>query len=275
MGDDGSARGRDPEADRLRGNRSWRVESPGGPALQKLYCERTGAVAALVREILIAVARTKTSQRPRARRATERELLALWRERGFDVPRDRTDELPQFGAPDVALFEFVEDATPLWDLLADRRVARDARDDLLRRFAAAWGRRHAEALRTNDARLVQEHGSVRHVLVAGDRLVWIDLEQAFRPRGDVRPLLAKEIAGYLRSVRKRANDDDWPRDVAAIADGHPDPRVLRAACDEYLVPRGAKRLLWAADRAIRNPRRRREKYGALESMDAELRRRGL
>lgn len=270
----GRADDRDPELGRLRGNRSWRVETPDGPALQKLYCERTGAVAALVREFLIAAARSKTSQRPLARKATERRLLRLWRDHGFDVPRDRTDELPAFGGANVALFEFVDGATPLWDLLADRRLDEARRESVLRRFAAEWGRRHAEALRTGESGLVQEHGSIRHVLVAGERQVWIDLEQAFRARGDLRPLVAKEIAGYLRSIWKRVGEERYARDLATIVAAYPDPGILRSAADEYLRPRGLRRALWAVDRALRNERRRRAKYGALEALDAELRARG-
>lgn len=258
---------------RLDGNRSWRIETPKGPALQKLYCARGGALGGLVRELLIALARTKTSARPRARRDTERRLLHLWRARGVDVPADWTDDLPQFGAPDVAVLEFVEDAVPLWDLVVRPGLDEERRADVLRRFAAAWGRRHAEALRTGDAGLVQEHGTIRHVLVAGDRLVWIDLEQAFLAREDVSPLLAKEVAGFLRSLWKRAGEERYRLDLAEIVPAYGDPTVLRAACDEYLRPRGARRVLWAVDRALRNERRRRAKYGALEALDEELRRR--
>lgn len=259
---------------RLDGNRSWRIETPRGPALQKLYCERGGPAGAWVRELLIAAARTKTSARPRARRATERRLLHLWRVRGVDVPADWTDDLPQFGAPDVAIFEFVEGAVPLWDVVVRPGLDDTGRADVLRRFASAWGRRHAEAIRTADAGLVQEHGTIRHVLVARDRLVWIDLEQAFLPRADLGPLLAKEIAGYLRSIWKRAGEERYRRDLVEIVGAYGDRAVLRAACDEYLRPRGLRRVLWSLDRALRNERRRRAKYGALEALDEELRRSG-
>lgn len=267
-------------ADRLDGNRSWRIETPRGPALQKLYGERGGAAAVLGRQALIAIARSKTSSRALVRRATERRLLRHWRECGFDVPADWTADLPQFGAPNVAILEFIEDATPLWDVLAEESLHAGAREAVLRRFAGEWGRRHAEAIRTRDAALVQEHGTIRHVLVvrpaapAPGRQVWIDLEQAFLPRADVRPLVAKEVAGYLRSIWKRIGEARYAADLATIVDAYPDRTILRAAADEYLRAPGVRKLLWALDRATRNERRRRAKYGALESLDAELRRRG-
>jgi hypothetical protein len=257
------------------GNRSWRIETPKGPALQKLYRERGGALSVLVREILIAAARTKTSQRARARRATERRLLRHWRERGFTVPQDWTEDLPAFGGPDVAVLEFVEGAVPLWDLLVRPALDEERRVAVLRSFAAEWGRRHAEAVRASDAELVQEHGSIRHVLVAGDRQVSIDLEQAFLPCRDVRPLVAKEIAATLRSLWKRVGEERYAKDLAVVVAAYPDPSLLRGAADAYLRARGARRLMWAIDRALRNERRRRAKYGALERLDEELRHRGI
>lgn len=255
------------------GNRAWRIETPKGPAVQKLYRERGGVLAVLGRELLIRLAGGKTSQRARARRETERRLLRHWRERGFAVPADWTDDLPGFGAPDVAVYEFVEGGVPLWDLLVRPGLGEERRGEVLRRFAEEWGRRHAEAVRTADALLVQEHGSIRHVLVAGDRQVSIDLEQAYRPRADVRPLVAKEIAATLRSLWKRVGEEQYVRDLATIVDAYPDAAILRGAADEYLRARGARGLLWRIDRRLRNERRRRAKYGALERLDEVLRRR--
>lgn len=252
------------------GNRSWRIETSKGPALQKLYRERTGCAAAFARELLIAVAASKTSQRPAARKATERRLLARWAAHGLSVPADWTDALPEFGAADVAVLEFIEGGVPLWDVLAAPSLAEARRADVLGRFAAAWCARHTAAIREGEAGLVQEHGTIRHVLVAGDRQVWIDLEQAFRPRRDVRPLIAKEVAGYLRSIWKRVGEERARRDIATIVAAYPDRAILRAAADEYLKARGMRRVLWSIDRAIRNERRRRAKYGAIEALAESL-----
>lgn len=258
----------------LRGNRSWRIETPRGPALQKLYVERGRAYSVALRDALVLLARTKSPSRALARRATERRLLSLWREHGVDVPADWTDDLPQFGAPDVAVHEFIAGSRPLWDLVVEGEIEPAAREALLRRFADSWGRRHAEALRAREAGLVQEHATIRHVLVAGGRLVWIDHEQAFLPRSDVRPLVAKEVTDLLRSLWKRVGSVRFAADLAVIVDAYPDRTVLRGAVDSYLAATGARRILWAIDRRLRTPRRRRAKYGMLEALDEELRRRG-
>ncbi len=153
----------DDAASRLDGNRSWRIDTPRGAVLQKLYVERAGAVRGVVRDALIAVMGTKTSARAAARRATERRLLATWRAAGFDVPRDLTDEFPELGGDRVAVFEFVE-GRPLYDVLAREGLAGAPRAEILLRFAADWGRRHVAALRgsdSNDRRAPVPAGSCR------------------------------------------------------------------------------------------------------------------
>ncbi|MCG3133953.1 MAG: hypothetical protein HMLKMBBP_01222 [Planctomycetes bacterium] len=252
-------------ADRLAGNRSWRVETPSGPVLQKLYVERAGPVRTFLRELLLSAAGSKTSARAAARCATERRLLAAWRAAGADVPRDLTDapEGRALAGPRIAVFEFIDGATSLWDLVVDRAVPAEARRAALARFAAAWGARHAAALRANDPSLVQEHGSIRHVLLTPDRVVTIDLEQAFRGTGDVLPLVAKEIAGYLRSLRKRVGEERFPADLATMVAAYPDPALLVRAADCYLAPRGIARIVWWADRVASSARSREEKFGTL------------
>lgn len=266
----------DAATDRLDGNRSWRVETRDGPVLQKLYVERAGAIRGVVRDLLIALSGVKTSARAAERWATERRILEKWRAAGFDVPRVLTDERRDLGGPCVAILEFVP-GRPLYDLLVRKDLAAGERASILRRFAAEWGRRHAAAISAQDADLIQEHGSIRHVLVAPDRMTTIDLEQAFLPRKDVRPLVAKEIAGYLRSHWKRTGAEAFARDLDEIVAAYPDPSILRGAADEYLRSGSALRgLVWRIDRAARRLRggRDRAKYGPLQLLDEVLRRRG-
>ena len=260
------------DVETLNGNRAWRIDTPGGAVLQKLYVERSGGLRGVLRDLLIAIAGTKTSARAKARRATERRLLAKWRGAGFDVPLDRTDEFPQFGGSNVAVFEFVN-GQPLYDLLVSPQISPDTRASLLRRFAAEWGRRHVAAIAANDADLIQEHGSIRHVLVSDARMTTIDLEQAFLQRRDVRPLVAKEIAGYLRSHWKRVGEERFGSDLEAVLDGYPKPDILRDAADEYLRSASVlRRLIWSLDRIARRRRggRDRAKYGPLELLHARL-----
>jgi hypothetical protein len=231
-----------------------------------------------VREVLLLLARTKTSARAAARCATERRLLARWRAAGCDVPADLTDARRDLAGPRVAVFEFVPGRS-LWDLLAEGGLTGEDRREVLRAFAASWGARHVLAVRESDADLVQEHGSIRHVLVSGGgttgvprRCVTIDLEQAFRPRADVRPLIAKEIAGYLRSLLKRAGEDRFREDLRTIVAAYPDRTVLAAACAEYLrSPSPFRRALWSLDRRFGGKRAARQKYGPLEDLEAILR----
>lgn len=250
---------------RLIGNRIWRVPSPDGVILQKVYAPHSRGPGYWVRLVLERLARVKTPTTVAARQRTERELLRTWREAGCDVPEDVTDRHPSLVHPRVTLLEYIDGAI-LGRLLASGSPTRERRDDLLRRFAAAWGTRHGLAVDRRETRLVQEHGTFAHVMVAGDRLVTIDLEQAFRPRRDVLPLVAKEIVAYLRSLAKRADPDVFRADVRAIVDGYPRREILAGAVREYLdSPSPLRRLVWSIDRRIRRDSRRAlGKYEALE-----------
>ncbi|UCE87532.1 MAG: hypothetical protein JSU66_07405, partial [Deltaproteobacteria bacterium] len=173
---------------------------------------------------------------------------------------------------DVLLLEFV-DGRPMLGVLAEGRLSRSERDDLLRRFAAAWSRRHRIALETGEPGFVQEHGTFQHVLVAGERLVTIDLEQLFRRAGNSLPLVSKEIAAYLRSLWKGVDAETYRRDLEALVDGYDTREILAAAVNEYHYNRGRlRRWMWALDR-MRNARRGRGKYVALQRLEELLRER--
>ncbi len=251
--------------DRLRGNRIWPVPSPRGGVLQKLYAPHSSGPGYWARLALERLARRKTPTTVAARHATERELLRLWRAAGCDVPAELSTELPQLAHPRVNVIEHVPGKL-LGRLLADETLPRVERDALLARFAAAWGRRHALAVERRDARLVQEHGTFLHVIVSGERLVTIDLEQAYRPRADVVPLVAREIASYVRALAKGASEERLRADLRALVAAYPRRDLLDAAVREHLAnPNPVRRLLWALDRRLRRDRRRTlGKYGSLE-----------
>jgi hypothetical protein len=177
--------------------------------------------------------RGATSSRAAARRRTEGELLALWREAGIAVPRDLTADFPSLAGPRVRLLEWIEGA-PLTEVLSSGGLDRAARDALLRRAGAAWGRRHALAVERRDPRLVQFHGGFMHLLVAGERMVAIDLEQGYLPGGPVMPRLGREVAACLRTLAKCGDGEAFRADLGALAAGHPDPALLRAAAVEAL-----------------------------------------
>jgi hypothetical protein len=163
------------------------------------------------------------------------------------------------------VLEFVEG--PLLDeRLRDPALAEPARAALLGAFGAAWGRRHRLALSLREPALLQEHGTLQHVLVAGPpdapRLVTFDHENAFARAGDVEAHLAKEVASVLPSLYRsqprpasarlatEAKDARLAADLRAVLAGYGDPAPLRAACAHYLRPRGALwRLICRIDRA--------------------------
>lgn len=210
------------------GNRLWRVETPAGSALQKLYGSRTGPLRDRWRGLMSRVIRGATATTPRARLRTERETLALWAAAGIDVPADWTDRFPALAGEGVVLLEWI-DGSPLDRVLAGTGIDRDP---LLRRWSAAWGKRHAVAVARNDGRFAQFHAGLMHTLVAGDRLVSIDLEQAYLPGPPVLPRIGREAAAVAKSLSKCGGDAEF----AAVAAAYPDPPLLRKALASFLGP---------------------------------------
>ncbi|MBP7568674.1 MAG: hypothetical protein KBA95_01310 [Acidobacteria bacterium] len=188
---DGSARGSGLNA-------VWKIRTPAGPAILKTFASRRNPAQTFLTEVNHRLGGL-TSFTARGRRHTEAATLALWREAGLDVPR-LLDDPPGL---DLALphlcMEFV-DGVLLSRRLADEGRPLAERDAVLVRFLRIWADRHALADARRDPRLIQEHGSFEHVMVAGDRLVTFDLEVSFRRRLDVRACIVAEIGGYLRSL---------------------------------------------------------------------------
>ena len=251
--------GRDAQRDRPiapDGNRVWRVQTPAGPVLQKLYGERGVGLRPWLREFATSLSRTKTGTLARARRATEARLLALWRQHGCEAPADLTASYPELANERTLVLEFLE-GRKLSERLRDPELDGPARAALLAAFGAAWGRRHRLAIERREPGLVQEHGTLDHVILAGPpgapRFATIDHENAFRSR-NVSAHAAKEIASVLTSlyrsqprrpgeqVATELKDARFRQDLRALITGYGDPAPLAATCERYLRPRG---VLWS------------------------------
>ncbi|HZL99782.1 MAG TPA: hypothetical protein VFD43_05970 [Planctomycetota bacterium] len=249
------------------GNRIWRVATPQGTVLQKFYGERGGWLHAWARELGTRLYGHKTSTRAAGRRATEARLLRLWREAGLDVPEDLSGAHPDLANERTLVLEDVPGPL-LSSALADRALPDARREELLRRFGRQWCARHRLALQRGEAALVQEHATLQHVIVSGERLVVFDLENAFRPRRDLGPILAKEIAATLRSLAKCVEPARLHRDLEVLIGAYEDTPRLAAAAGHYLDnPRPWWRLLWALDRRrARLAGRHGDKYVMLEAL---------
>jgi len=248
-----------PGAGRLDGNRIWRVSVGGGTVLQKLYAERGGWLTVQLRALGGGLRGGKSSTRAAARRATEARLLRLWREAGLAVPADLSAVHPDLANARTLVLEDVPGPL-LSEALADPALAEARRDELLRRFARACRERHDLALARGEAGLIQEHGTVQHVIVSGQRLVTFDLENAFLRRRDLRPLLAKELASVLRSLARLGDETRFRLDLATFVAAYGDTCRLREAARHYLQPASLLwRVVWAVDR--RRDERRDRKHG--------------
>jgi hypothetical protein len=230
-------------------NAVWRITLDGAPAVLKTYDTRRGPV----RTALTALEHRLSGRTPyaaAARQRTERDGLRLWRDAGFDVPALHETPLPvRLPVPHLCM-EWLPGPT-LPAFLTDAAQPDSAREDALRRFAPAWAARHALALERDEPRLLQEHATLDHVLVSGERLVTFDLEVAFRPGAHVPALIAREICGYLRSILRRLPAAPGIRAFEVLVAAYPQRDILDTAWREILAnPRPAARLLHAIERRL-------------------------
>lgn len=148
----------------------------------------------------------RSSENYLMRYRTEKRVLALWRQCGFEVFRET--RLPDLSIPYPHLvMEHVAGRT-LLHYFSDPQQPIAEKVAVFRRFLPEWGRRHLLALQTGDRLLIQEHPSFKHVFYGDDgRLIFFDFETVYI-RYDIRNLIAREIAGYARSLVKVANAAD-------------------------------------------------------------------
>jgi tRNA A-37 threonylcarbamoyl transferase component Bud32 len=143
----------------------------------------------------------QSSFQTKGRLQTEREVLALWRREGFNVPKILSPAfLSEFHQPCLAM-EFIKGQS-LGEVLQSKEVSLDRKKTLISTFCRDMGRRHERALESKEIRLLVFHPNVRSVLVSGDRLVYIDFETVFTPKRDLERIVRKEIAGFFYSLAK-------------------------------------------------------------------------
>lgn len=210
------------------GNQLFVTGEPGRSALLKLYRRRGPRWKETLKRLGAGLLEQRRGVTAAERCALERECLTLWKEHGFDVPALLDRPLPDGVERRTASWIEYCPGRLLSAVVADSHVSLEAKLRLVDRLAAVAGRRHALALARRDPRFVIENASIKHVIVSDERLVHIDLENAFHRRVDLLDALSREVSTTLRSLCRHA-----PGDFEALATrfvrAHPDPGLLRRA----------------------------------------------
>jgi hypothetical protein len=207
-----------------RGNIVLRIEDGSECLVLKLYRPRY-AWQELTGGITDRILHKKTGRNVQARFETERRNLDSWTAQGFDVFRRVERPLPAGIDPPGLWFEYCPGRL-LSDVIRDDTISWHDRKGLLSRLSAETGRRQLRALELSDVSLVQEHGTIEHILLHNDRMITFDLEEGFLPHFPLIEALAEELSGYLRSIAKTTGDrfDDA---IRTFAEGYPSRDVLR------------------------------------------------
>lgn len=165
------------------------------------------------------------------RRRTEEDTIRLWEAEGFRVPCVLEGQPPEWlgGHP----FLWIEDTPgpPLLWALADPEVPWARKEAWLRALGAATQRRERRALELREPLLIQEHPTLKHVLVHGeDDLVTIDLENGFRSGYSLLYAIAYELAGMVRSIPPVEGREEMER---IFLEAMGDRELIVEACQSY------------------------------------------
>lgn len=212
------------------GNVLYKIPFRGGWAILKLYYGSRSQLGYAYKTFVHVCFENHTSLMPRARRRVEWECLRLWRDCGFRV-FDTYDDVRVEGLPDggYTLFEYVQ-GTLFEEYFSDPGRTLEDKLSLWRRFLADWQRRHRLAIERREPRLVHENGTLEHVLIDGDALLYFDLEMAYRSRRRVKEFVAREILSFLRSLGRCVASEEWDAILRATVEGYEDRELIEYAC---------------------------------------------
>ncbi|MBW2408185.1 MAG: hypothetical protein JRF72_00195 [Deltaproteobacteria bacterium] len=209
---------------------------------------------------------------PESRFQTEKETLRTWRKYGFDVFQEPDD------VPSIALhlphlvFEFVSGRT-LKEFFLDPAIEKQDKLAVLERFVPEWSRRHRLTLETGNHCLIQERATFQHVFLsaANDRLIYFDFEIVYTPRHSLKGIIAREIAGYLRSLFSAVPRKDYPAYLDTIVRAYPNPEFLSFPREYFFRhPNRLLRLAFAFDRQLPRNRRPHSKYNITARIQKHL-----
>ena len=212
-----------------RGNSILKFGEGDEAAILKVYRRRRSALREEAGEIAARIFHRKRGVSVNVRHRNELEILQLWSEEGFDVPRRLDRDLPEGLAPPATWLEFIPGRL-LSGILGDGGVPWDEKCSLLGRLGSEHDRRHGLALEKKQPLLIQEKGSVKHIFICKDRMITFDFEQAFGPRFPLIEALAEELAGYLRSI-SQLTGDRFEDALEALLAGYSDHERLRRITD--------------------------------------------
>lgn len=236
-------------------------EAPVERAVLKVYRGRNTPFKQLVKSVSHLLIERKRGIGARARYETERLALEIWRREGFDVPAllDLPAPVPTPEGPYVWL-EFLP-GVPLSDFIEDPDAPFDDKVRYVERLGQELARRQRRALEISEPLLIQEHASVKHVIVDGERMVHFDLEGGYRPGFDITEAATQELSGILRSLARKG-ECHLDAYLRALVTGYGDHTLLTSLVDHGLECRSLYRHF-----KRKHDMKRRQTYSKTEMLD--------
>ena len=168
----------------------------------------------------------RTGVYAKRRYKTERKIITVWRENGFGT-FTIIDELPEQFKGRLWLVTQFADGVTLDAFLADQSVGQPRKDAVMTCFWAQTARRQALALSKRQRRLIPSNPSLKHVmLMPNDEMLFFDFEVAFVRFTSIKTLIGRELTGYVRSMRRVLNTEQFNHNLKVMVQVFPEPKYL-------------------------------------------------
>ncbi|MHC4942715.1 MAG: hypothetical protein ACYTG7_06810 [Planctomycetota bacterium] len=188
------------------GQRVLKITHEGTPMVLKCYGMKRGRLKTVLRQFGSLFIVGKSSITARGRHETEREVLALWTQEGFDVPKRLSVPELERKMDYCLVLEWLPGSL-MTEALQQGKMPLPERIALVERFGRVFCARHDRAAALDEPRLLLENPTFDHVFVSRDRLVHFDFEIVFRKTGDIERLIRREIVGFTWSMAKMSGSD--------------------------------------------------------------------
>ena len=213
--------------------RVFHVREDGVEYLEKHHGRKRGRVRSLIRSSSAYLLFGKSWARPRGCLRTESAVIELWRREGFDVPGPPPAPVEERGEDGALRMEWIPGES-LARALTGEEATPERNEEILTRLGRVTRLRHDRAIELKEPRLVMEHASLDHILVADGRLAHIDFEIVSRRRGRVGALVRREMTGFLVSLYRTSRDlhESW---IGSLIRGYDHRPRMEQLCRELLA----------------------------------------
>jgi tRNA A-37 threonylcarbamoyl transferase component Bud32 len=138
-------------------------------------------------------------------REREKRKLLHWKNKGHPVPAVLPLEIDELSNDIYLVLEYLPGLS-LQQILCDKNISMEQREDILTDTLILMAKRHHQAIADHDRHLIHYDANTGNIVISNNKAFWIDFEAPL-PQGTTMELASLEIAKFIRwAVRDLGQD---------------------------------------------------------------------